>query len=189
MECARQRARASNDFATADTIRDDLARLGIVLEDGREGTAGFGDRVEGLHATTAALAAGRLTRLIAESGRANREPVAGLVAQAHRTGVTVDLIDDVRPGGDRGTSRSGRGGSAHPYRSLDDLVALGSPVALLVLDHIEDPHNLGAAASFGAGSGDRRAGDSAAAGGATGPAAMKAAAGALSGSPWPRSPR
>jgi cysteinyl-tRNA synthetase len=35
---ARQRARASNDFATADTIRDDLARLGIVLEDGREGT-------------------------------------------------------------------------------------------------------------------------------------------------------
>jgi cysteinyl-tRNA synthetase len=35
---ARQRARARNDFATADTIRDDLARLGIVLEDGREGT-------------------------------------------------------------------------------------------------------------------------------------------------------
>ena len=34
----RQRARSDNDFATADTIRDDLARLGIVLEDGREGT-------------------------------------------------------------------------------------------------------------------------------------------------------
>ena len=59
--------------------------------------AGFGDRVEGLHATTAALAAGRLTRLIAESGRANREPVAGLIAQAHRAGVTVDMVDDVRP--------------------------------------------------------------------------------------------
>ena len=35
---ARQRARSDNDFATADTIRDDLAELGIVLEDGREGT-------------------------------------------------------------------------------------------------------------------------------------------------------
>jgi cysteinyl-tRNA synthetase len=35
---ARQQARARSDFATADTIRDDLARLGIVLEDGREGT-------------------------------------------------------------------------------------------------------------------------------------------------------
>ncbi len=35
---ARQRARSGNDFATADAIRDDLAELGIVLEDGREGT-------------------------------------------------------------------------------------------------------------------------------------------------------
>jgi cysteinyl-tRNA synthetase len=34
----RQRARSDNDFAKADTIRDDLAHLGIVLEDGREGT-------------------------------------------------------------------------------------------------------------------------------------------------------
>jgi cysteinyl-tRNA synthetase len=35
---ARQRARSDHDFAKADTIRNDLAQLGIVLEDGREGT-------------------------------------------------------------------------------------------------------------------------------------------------------
>ncbi len=35
---ARQRARSDQDFAKADTIRNDLAQLGIVLEDGREGT-------------------------------------------------------------------------------------------------------------------------------------------------------
>ena len=70
-------------------------------------------------------------------------------------------------------------GAPIPYRSLDDLVALGSPVALLVLDHIEDPHNLGAAARSALAAGIdglviplRRAAP-------PGPAAMKAAAGAL----------
>jgi 23S rRNA (guanosine2251-2'-O)-methyltransferase len=142
--------------------------------------AGFGDRVEGLHATAAALAAGRLTRLIVESRRANREPVAGLIAQGHHAGVTVDLVDDVRPEAGTEAPQGVVGvGSPIPYRSVDDLVALGSPVALLVLDHIEDPHNLGAAARSALAAGMdglviplRRAAP-------PGPAALKAAAGAL----------
>ncbi len=109
--------------------------------------AGFGDRVEGLHATAAALSTGRLIRLIAERGRADREPVAGLVAQARRA---RDPGGSGRRcpsrGGDRGPQGVVGVGSPIPYRSLGDLVARASPIALLVLDHIEDPHNLGAAA-------------------------------------------
>ncbi len=142
--------------------------------------AGFGDRVEGLHATAAALASGRLTRLIAERGRARREPVAGLIAKAHQAGVTVDLVDDVRPHAGTEAPQGVVGvGAPIPYRSLDELVTLGSPVALLVLDHIEDPHNLGAAARSALAAGIdglviplRRAAP-------PGPAALKAAAGAL----------
>ena len=86
--------------------------------------AGFGDRVEGLHATAAALATGRLIRLIAERGRADRDPLAGLIAQAHRARA---------PGGsgrrcpsrsgDRGSSGRGRGGIAHPVPLARGLVA------------------------------------------------------------------
>ena len=84
--------------------------------------AGFGDRVEGLHATAAALASGRLTRLIAERGRARREPVAGLIAKAHQAGVTVELVDDVRPHAGTEAPQGVVGvGAPIPYRSLDEL--------------------------------------------------------------------
>ena len=142
--------------------------------------AGFGDRVEGLHATAAALATGRLIRLIAERGRADRDPLAGLVAQARQRGLRVDLVDDVRPEAGTEAPQGVVGvGSPISYSSLGDLVARASPIALLVLDHIEDPHNLGAAARSALAAGIdglviplRRAAP-------PGPAAMKAAAGAL----------
>jgi len=34
----RQQARANKDFATSDKIRDELAQIGIQLQDGKEGT-------------------------------------------------------------------------------------------------------------------------------------------------------
>ena len=39
MIAARNEARATRDFAAADTIRDELAAAGILLEDGAGGTS------------------------------------------------------------------------------------------------------------------------------------------------------
>ncbi len=142
--------------------------------------AGFGDRVEGLHATAAALDAGRLSRLIAESRRSDREPVAGLIARARQAGVTVEIVNDVRPQAGTAAPQGVVGvGSPIPYRSVDDLVATASPVALLVLDHIEDPHNLGAAARSALAAGIDGLVIPLLRAAPPGPAAMKAAAGAL----------
>lgn len=134
--------------------------------------AGIGRRVEGLHATRAALAAGRVTRITVEAGRlADLEPIDD--------SVEVRIIDDVR-GYAETTAPQGVVADCVPIGtySLDALVE-NSRAAIAVLDHVEDPHNLGAAAR------------SAAAASATGlivptrrsapfgAAAFKAAAGAL----------
>lgn len=134
--------------------------------------AGIGSRVEGVHAVRAALAAGRVRKLIVEH---RRREAFGAVPGA----VEVSLVDDVRV---LAETSAPQGAVAEcepiPTRDLSTLAAADSP-ALLVLDHVEDPHNLGAAAR------------SALAAGATGlvvpsrrsapfgAAAFKAAAGAL----------
>ncbi len=85
--------------------------------------AGFGDRVEGLHATAAALAAGRLIR--AHCGAGPRRSGAG--AGADRPGrpsrrPVVDLVDDVRPEAGTEAPQGVVGvGSPIPYRSLERL--------------------------------------------------------------------
>jgi 23S rRNA (guanosine2251-2'-O)-methyltransferase len=109
--------------------------------------AGIGDNLEGLHAVAAAVAADRVTKLIVEKSRADREPVAGLIADARRRGAAVDVVDDVRP---LAATTAPQGVVAvarpKPLAGLDDLVACASPPAVLVLDHLADPRNVGAVA-------------------------------------------
>lgn len=142
--------------------------------------AGIGDSLEGVHAVAAALAAGRVTRLIVEHSRVDREPVVGLMADARRRGVTVEAVDDVRPLAAT-TAPQGVVAVARPKAlvGLDELVARSSPPAVLVLDHLADPRNVGAVARSAVAAGvvamvvgTRRAAP-------LGATAFKAAAGAL----------
>jgi 23S rRNA (guanosine2251-2'-O)-methyltransferase len=109
--------------------------------------AGIGDRVEGLHAVVAAVAAGRVRTVFVESSRLADPVVATLVATAHERGCSVEEVDDVR---DRATTHAPQGVVATadplPTYSVDALAELDDPAAVLVLDHLEDPRNVGAIA-------------------------------------------
>jgi 23S rRNA (guanosine2251-2'-O)-methyltransferase len=103
--------------------------------------AGYGDRVEGIHAVTAALVAGRVEQLFVETGRRSR--VEHILARIEASAVTY--VDDVRSLADTDAPQ-GVVARCRPIVpvNLNDLA--GSGAAILVLDHIEDPHNVGAAA-------------------------------------------
>jgi len=139
---------------------------------------GIGDRVEGTNAVAAALEAGRVRRLAVERGRV--EALAEIVDEAERRGITVDLVDDVRP--DAVTDApQGVVAECRPIATvrLEDAVAAGDPPSLVILDHLEDPRNVGAIARSAVAAGIAGivvAGRRAAPLGAT---AFKAAAGAL----------
>ena len=110
-------------------------------------SAGIGGRVEGVHAVRAALAAGRVTVLYVERARRDLDRV---VEDARRSGADVKLVDSV---GSLAATDSPQGlvAKARPihFASLESLLAgdsvAGNP-ALLVLDHLEDPRNVGAVA-------------------------------------------
>jgi len=107
--------------------------------------AGIGDRVEGLHAVAAALAAGRVLELFVEEGRAKRAEVKALVQEAARAGAKVVSVPSVRAMA-RTDAPQGLVANASPIEplALEDLVVRDA--AILVLDHVEDPRNVGAAA-------------------------------------------
>ena len=136
--------------------------------------AGYGNRVEGVHAVAAALAAGRVEKLYVEAGR--RDSVSDLLADAGD--VEIAVIDDAR---DMAETRAPQGVVAQCRAimpvPLDSLAT--EAAAVLALDHIEDPQNVGAMARSAAAAGvtglvmsSRRAAPLSA-------AAFKAAAGAL----------
>ena len=105
--------------------------------------AGFGNRVEGVHAVAAAVEAGRVNRLYVERSRRERADVAALV-----DGVGPDrvrLIDDVRS---LATTDAPQGvvADCRPISSVTLESMSGQGAALLVLDHVEDPRNVGAVA-------------------------------------------
>jgi 23S rRNA (guanosine2251-2'-O)-methyltransferase len=105
--------------------------------------AGFGSRVEGLHAVAAAVEAGRVNRLYVERSRRERVDVAALVTRVGSD--RVRLIDDVRT---LATTDAPQGvvADCRPIISVTLESLSGEDAALLVLDHIEDPHNVGAVA-------------------------------------------
>jgi 23S rRNA (guanosine2251-2'-O)-methyltransferase len=106
---------------------------------------GIGDSVEGVHAVDAALAAGRVEHLFVE--RSRREPLAALIDRARSAGVAVEFVDDVstRAGTDAPQGLVARCRPI-PIRSVEDAVAARTPAAVVVLDHLEDPRNVGAIA-------------------------------------------
>lgn len=142
--------------------------------------AGIGRSLEGVHAVTAALRAGRVEMLTVERGRADREDIAGLVAEAQAARIQVRVIDDVRTVAET-TAPQGVVATCRPLRTvgIDELVAQADPASLLIVDHVEDPHNVGAIARSAVAAGiprmavpDRRTAR-------IGAAAFKAAAGAF----------
>jgi 23S rRNA (guanosine2251-2'-O)-methyltransferase len=102
---------------------------------------GYGDRVEGIHAVAAAIAADRVERLYVERGRRGR---LGDLLSGVDTGRVV-VVDDVRSLAETDAPQ-GVVAHCHPLRpaTLEELS--GDGAAILVLDHIEDTHNVGAAA-------------------------------------------
>lgn len=107
--------------------------------------AGIGGSVEGIHAVAAAVAAGRVSTLHVERGRGEQGAGREVVDVARRAGIEIIEVDSVldlastdAPQGLVATARP------IPFRPLDDL--LGPGAALLVLDHLEDPRNVGAMA-------------------------------------------
>ncbi|MDF1595993.1 MAG: 23S rRNA (guanosine(2251)-2'-O)-methyltransferase RlmB [Acidimicrobiia bacterium] len=137
--------------------------------------AGIGDSVEGVHAVRAAVEAGRVERLFVD--RRRRDDLEGMVGSS---GVPYEVVDDIRV---HALTEVPQGfvAKCRPLAtvSVEDAIELATPAALMVLDHVEDPHNLGAVArsAHAAGvqaliTGGRRSAP-------FGPAAFKAAAGAL----------
>lgn len=144
------------------------------------GRAGFGDRVEGLHAVAAAVEAGRVVTLHVESSRMAKADVAALAQSVQDSGGFVNRVDDVR----RLASTTAPQGVVaecrpRPVASLEEVAATSTPAAVLVVDRVVDPHNLGAIVRSAVAAGvtgfvvsDRRAAPLSG-------AAFKAAAGAL----------
>jgi 23S rRNA (guanosine2251-2'-O)-methyltransferase len=105
--------------------------------------AGYGDRVEGLHAVAAAVTAGRVQKLWVDEGRQKRPDVAAVLDLIEPDRVTV--VADIRSISE---TEAPQGLVAHctplAVASIDDISGEGA--AIVVLDHIEDPHNVGAIA-------------------------------------------
>ncbi|HUG08110.1 MAG TPA: 23S rRNA (guanosine(2251)-2'-O)-methyltransferase RlmB [Acidimicrobiia bacterium] len=103
--------------------------------------AGYGDKVEGIHAVTAALAAGRVSELYVERSRRSRmAPILEALDEPN-----VQYVDDVRPMADTDAPQ-GVVARCRPIQPVTLESLAGEDAAILVLDHIEDPHNVGAAA-------------------------------------------
>ncbi|MFQ5554478.1 MAG: 23S rRNA (guanosine(2251)-2'-O)-methyltransferase RlmB [Acidimicrobiia bacterium] len=142
--------------------------------------AGIGADVEGVHAVAAAAAAGRVRRLLVERGRQRDEPIARTLELVRSRGGEIEVVDDIS---DAAHTAVPQGVVAHcrPIEtvSIERAAECGAPASLIVLDHVEDPRNVGAisrsAVAAGVGamvvSWDRAA--------PLGASAFKAAAGAL----------
>jgi 23S rRNA (guanosine2251-2'-O)-methyltransferase len=112
--------------------------------------SGFGNRVEGLHAVVAAAQAGRVIRLWIESRRRGRVDVEALIAQVGEG--RVSMVDDIRSQAETDAPQ-GVVADCRPILPVPvDHLAVDE-ASVMVLDHVEDPHNVGAIARSAAASG------------------------------------
>jgi 23S rRNA (guanosine2251-2'-O)-methyltransferase len=93
----------------------------------------------------AAVAAGRVQSLFVEAGRV--DALRSLLADAAAAGAEVRVVPDL---GSLAATTAPQGVVAHcrPLAALDlaEVAAARAPAALVVLDHLEDPRNVGAIA-------------------------------------------
>lgn len=110
--------------------------------------AGYGDKVEGLHAVRAALEAGRVEQLFVETTRL--PAIQPMIDESG--GIELLIVDDAR---DVAETQAPQGlvAMCRPIMpvQLDSLAT--DDAALIVLDHIEDPQNVGAVARSAAAAG------------------------------------
>ncbi len=137
--------------------------------------AGIGTELEGVHAVAAAIAAGRALSIDVEESRLPK--LGGLIADAEHRGIDVNVVDRVNAVTE---VPQGVTATATPLRTVKiDELSEPAPAAIIVLDHLQDPHNVGAVARSALAAGmtglvvsDRRSAP-------LGATAFKAAAGAL----------
>jgi 23S rRNA (guanosine2251-2'-O)-methyltransferase len=95
----------------------------------------------------AAVDAGRVEELWVATERSRNPEVAALIDRAERQGALIRLVDDLAR---RSETESAQGLVARarplPARTLEDLLTVDPTPALMVLDHVLDPHNVGAIA-------------------------------------------
>jgi len=105
--------------------------------------AGYGSRVEGIHSVAAAAQRGRIRKLWVEEKRLGRSEIAEIVSA-----VSSEKIALVRDVGPMAESEAPQGVVADCDPIVPIIIdELGVPgAAIVVLDHIEDPHNVGAIA-------------------------------------------
>ena len=106
------------------------------------------DKVIGIHAVAEALRAGRAIQHVLVAKGAHSPRLEEIINECRR--LSVPLRFEPRQALDRTAESSAHQGvvavtAAHRYRELDQVVAApGGPGLLLLLDGVEDPHNLGA---------------------------------------------
>jgi 23S rRNA (guanosine2251-2'-O)-methyltransferase len=105
--------------------------------------AGYGSRVEGLHAVAAAVAAGRVRRLFVEEGRLRRAEVRAIVDAVGPD--SIKTVEDMRSVAET-EAPQGLVAECDPILPVPIDGLTGDSAAIVALDHIEDPHNVGAIA-------------------------------------------
>ncbi len=142
--------------------------------------AGYGAKVEGIPAVEAALMAGRVRKLRVENRSAASPRMAVLLDSARGRGVEVEMVRSL---GGMAVTSSPQGVLAECRQlravTLTQLANETAPSALVVVDHVSDPRNLGAIARSAVAAGTPRLVIPRRRGSPLTPTAFKAAAGAL----------
>lgn len=153
-ECPARRKDESGSFRPERTAeeagRSGRNRPGRQMENG-EDSAECADRIEGRNAVLEAFRSGRTVDKLFVQEHSGDGPVRTILREAQKAGTAVtfmtkERLDQLSPSGrHQGVIAQV---SAYSYGTVDEMLAraeeAGEPPFLVLLDGIEDPHNLGA---------------------------------------------